>query len=97
MAKSKIQAYLPNTGPQKNEKVHKAAIDLLDLNKEEQAAKMARKNGEAKLMQIMEDEKLPKYFYGELRVIVKHATDKVVVKTIKEKVKKPRKAKKGAA
>lgn len=63
MAK-KIQEYLPGTGPDKNERVHKAGMILLDLQGKEKLAKKEFKDQHERVLQIMRDEKLPRYVYA---------------------------------
>lgn len=98
MAKRLIQEYLPGTGPARNERVHKAGLELLDLEDKLKGLKKEHKIQHEKCLQIMRDEKLPRYVY-KLRLVIKPGSDKVTCRL--EKDKKPRvkktKAKKAAA
>jgi len=86
--KKLIQEFLPGTAPEKNERVHKAAIRYLELQAERIEALDAEVKAKESCDLIMKDEGLEHYAYGDIRVDL-NQTSAITIKTVKEK--KPKK------
>lgn len=87
MAKKKgddEQQYLPGTAPEKNPRVHKAAMAYLKAMSKRQALLKDEVEAKGNLELVMQEEGLEHYEYGNVRVDI-NKSQKVTAKIVTEK------------
>ena len=98
-AAEREQQHFPGTGPEKNQKVHKAAQLAQDKQDAKKDAAKAFKEAMAHLLFVMEQEKVPDYKYDRISASIelkKTVKVKSITPTKPKKPKKPRKKKEEA-
>lgn len=65
-AKRKTQEFLPGTAPEKNPKIHNAAIEYEEARGEQRKAKRAENAAQEKLLAVMKKEGVTSYVYGDI-------------------------------
>ena len=81
-----VQQHIPNTGPEKIESVHNAAIAMLDACRKSKKAKAHENAAREDVRAAMEEEGIDVYDYGGLMVKIEDKKTPKVTQTKKQKV-----------